>query len=112
MDVTATQTALETLRSQYRSHQVDPKQIDDFTRALFGQDSQSPEMRAVADFQQRSNEADRILSSARNNDEAATNPSTMLVTQSEMLHSIIKVDLAAKAAGAVSQSVNKLVHMQ
>ena len=114
MDITATQRALETLQTLHQpgATPTDRTQIDAFTRLLFGEDESTPEARAAARFQRSSLDVDRALSAARDDERTLMQPLDMLATQSVMLRSILEVDLTAKAAGAVSQSVNKLVNMQ
>lgn len=87
-------------------------QIDMFTRALFGHESHAPEMRAAAMFQRRSIELGKVLSAAGDQTQTLTRPIDMLTSQSALLRSILTVDLTAKAAGMVSQGVNKLANMQ
>jgi type III secretion system YscI/HrpB-like protein len=45
-------------------------------------------------------------------DEIVSNPIEMLKTQKDFANMSAEVDLLAKVAGSVSQSINKLVHMQ
>ncbi|AJX35911.1 type III secretion apparatus protein, YscI/HrpB, C-terminal domain [Burkholderia oklahomensis] len=114
MDITAAQRALQMLQAtpQTDATPIDPAQIDAFTRTLFGQDASTPEARAASGFQHRSLDVDRALSAARDRGETLMQPLDMLANQSAMLRAILEVDLTAKAAGAVSQGVNKLVNMQ
>jgi type III secretion system YscI/HrpB-like protein len=112
MEVSAAQSAVQVLQSQTTAQPTDADQISAFTRALFGQGAQAPEHHAVDRFQQVSQQVDRALAQARDVEPTPASPLEMLATQSTMLRSIIEVDLMAKAAGAVSQGVNKLVNMQ
>ncbi|AOJ83903.1 type III secretion system protein [Burkholderia savannae] len=114
MDITAAQHALQTLQAaqQPGATPVDQTQIDAFTRALFGQDASTPEARAASGFQHRSLGVERALDAARDPGTALMQPLDMLANQSAMLRAILEVDLTAKAAGAVSQGINKLVNMQ
>lgn len=112
MEVSATQSAVQVLRSQPIAQPTDAEQISAFTRLLFGQNAQTPEQQAVDRFQQASQQVDRALAPARDIEPTLASPLEMLATQSTMLRSIIGVDLMAKTAGAISQGVNKLVNMQ
>ncbi|MGT0250529.1 type III secretion system inner rod subunit SctI [Burkholderia pyrrocinia] len=112
MEVSAAQSAVQILQSQSAVQPADADQINAFTRALFGQNPQTPEQQAIDRFQQVSQQVDRALAPARELEPTLASPLEMLATQSTMLRSIIEVDLIAKTAGAVSQGVNKLVNMQ
>jgi type III secretion system YscI/HrpB-like protein len=114
MDITATERMMQALQAQQKpsATQTNQEQIDTFTRMLFGQDGSTPEAQAAVGFQQRSLEIDQTLSAVREGEHALTQPLDMLATQSALLRSTLAVDLTAKAAGAVSQGINKLVNMQ
>ncbi|KWC21389.1 type III secretion system protein [Burkholderia ubonensis] len=112
MEISAAQSAVQILHSQTTAQPTGAEQISAFTRALFGQNAQTPEQHAVDRFQQVSQQVDRALTTARDNQPTLASPLEMLTTQWTMLRSIIDVDLMAKAAGAFSQGVNKLVNMQ
>ncbi|KVN03472.1 MULTISPECIES: type III secretion system inner rod subunit SctI [unclassified Burkholderia] len=112
MEVSATQSAAQALQSQTTVQPAGTDEINAFTRALFGQNAQTPEQQVVDRFQQVSQQVDRALAPARDTGAMLASPLEMLATQSTMLRSIIEVDLMAKTAGAVSQGVNKLVNMQ
>jgi type III secretion system YscI/HrpB-like protein len=111
MDTTAvSQTTQAPPARQFAPASVD--QVDAFTRALFGSGTNLPETQATADLQRHAIDFDGTLSTSLDSAQLAMRPGDMLVTQSTLLHSIVQVDLTAKAAGLVSQSINKLVNMQ
>jgi len=56
--------------------------------------------------------ATELLTASTSGVSHAPSPEAMLGTQMLMSKAIVQVDLAAKTAGALSQSINKLVNMQ
>ncbi|MBV4465821.1 type III secretion system inner rod subunit SctI [Pseudomonas sp. SWRI79] len=89
---------------------VAPADIEAFTQALFGHTAKTPEAFALTNLQDKSQALDSSIANAR--ESVLDSPLKMLSAQSNMLHSIVEVDLIAKTAGALAQGVNKLVSMQ
>lgn len=85
-----------------------PAEVDAFDRALTGP-VPLPEATVAVRLQDKVQEIGRVLAGAR---EGPADPAGMLVTQTAMVKSLIEVDLIAKAAGSLSQGINKLVNMQ
>jgi type III secretion system YscI/HrpB-like protein len=114
MNTTAIYQATQALQSQQSTSATRPAQIDidKFTQALFGSATNIPERLAITDLQKRAVDFEGTVETSFNTKQLAMRPGDMLVTQSTLLHSVVGIDLTAKAAGLVSQSINKLVHIQ
>lgn len=104
---------LPPLPPAYRS-QVTPSANDvgAFTQALFGTARQLPEDAAASHFQESSSRVDLALQKAGDVPAITQSPIDMLQAQSALLRTVIEVDVIAKMAGVVSQSVNKLTNLQ
>ncbi len=112
MEINASQITLGTLQTKQPAAPSEPQQIDAFTRALFGQSVKAPEDIAATGFQEKAQNVEKTLRAVNDAEKSLGSPITMLNTQSALLRSIFQVDLIAKAAGSVSQSINKLTSMQ
>jgi type III secretion system YscI/HrpB-like protein len=86
--------------------------VDAFTQALFGATRQLPEDVVTSGLREASAGVDTAIRKARDLSVVEKGPIEMLEVQSALLRTIVEVDLTAKAAGAVSQGINKLTSMQ
>jgi len=86
--------------------------VEAFTRVLFGLTEQTPEATAADGLRALSVQTETAFRDARNASELVKDPRALLIAQSTLLHSIVQVDFVAKAAGSLSQSINKLTSMQ
>ncbi len=88
------------------------REVDAFTQALFGATRRLPEDIITSGLKETSASVDTAIQNARNLSVVGRGPIEMLEMQSTLLRTIVQVDLTAKAAGAVSQGINKLTSMQ
>lgn len=88
------------------------EQVEAFTRTLFGHLDKLPDGQAIEKFQETATDINTRLTQARSGVEALTSPLHALAAQTQALHAIAQVDLIAKAAGGISQGINKLTSIQ
>ena len=109
---TASTAAPATLTERVAPDLPSTEDIDAFTRALFGPTAQTPELAAAGQLQAASAKTEAAFDGARDASALARDPREMFIAQSALLHSVVQVDFIAKAAGSLSQSINKLTSMQ
>lgn len=91
---------------------VSSADVEAFTRTLFGRLEKLPDEQAIEQFQTKAADINTTIKETRATDEVLQSPLHTLAAQTRALNAIAQVDLLAKAAGGISQGINKLTSMQ
>lgn len=91
------------------SSQPTSAQAEAFSQALANAKPDNELMQTLATQSQRITQS---FAGVQRIDEIVSDPVEMLKTQKDFANMSAEIDLLAKIAGSVSQSINKLVHMQ
>lgn len=83
-----------------------------FTRTLFGRLDKLPDEQAIEQFQVKAADVNARIDKTSATEEALMSPLHALAVQTRTLNAIAEVDLIAKAAGGISQAINKLTSLQ
>ncbi|QLL13460.1 type III secretion system inner rod subunit SctI [Pseudomonas chlororaphis] len=89
-----------------------PTDVEAFTRTLFGHLDKLPDEQAIEQFQAKAADINTRIDETRGTEEVLQSPLHVLAAQTRALNAIAEVDLIAKAAGGISQGINKLTSMQ
>lgn len=83
-----------------------------FSRTLFGRLDKLPDEHAIEQFQVKAADINARIEKASATEEALMSPLHALAVQTRTLNAVAEVDLIAKAAGGISQAINKLTSLQ
>lgn len=90
----------------------DSRQVDEFTRILFGQITPTPETHVTTQLQKQGQKIDNAFSGTEQNTPNIANPEEVLRAQREFAMAVISTDYTTKVAQYLSQGINKLTSMQ
>lgn len=112
MTIDAISPSLATTHTDPVTPAVSTAEVEAFTRTLFGRLDKLPDAQAIEQFQTKAADINSRIKETRATADILQSPLHTLAAQTRALNAIAEVDLIAKAAGGISQGINKLTSLQ